>query len=848
MEITLNIRSFIKLFTGAIVIYGAFSSYCLADFKLSEGEKQVLRSENVELDIPGQSLKSALVEFALQASIDFIVNSELVAEYHSVPLVGYYSLGTALEQFLGKTPLAFEIQGRTIVLSFDERKAQLFNGYSEGENTSLSLIEEVIVTSRRREEALVDVPMSIVAVDGDTLDSQGVTDFFKFGLVTPNLTVSAIRGTNSTMTAFIRGVGQDDPLVGFESGVGIYLDDVYINRPQSILADIYDTERIEVLRGPQGTLYGQNSIGGAIKYVSNPLKDEANVKLKVSAGSYDQRDMVLSIGGAVLDTRWKFGGTAVSLERSGFGRNLYSGEENYNKDIRAYRFSSEVDLTESVNVKLSTDKSNDNSSPKIGRRLFSDNLFELESYYDGRSAIGSSSHPANLFSQESSGTSLRLELGSDDFQIKLVHGVREDDTQQPLDIDATVAVRPDTFVDYKNKQISHELQLLKVHDKYRLVSGAYYLNSDAFNAFDIVWGEVNAVRFSKSRVRSKSKAVFLDFDFNITNNFNISAGARYTKEAKMLDIERNVFLGISESELASPYFGGDLISIINPVYDGDGNQIVPQYAGKRTDNIVTPRFGLSWHPRENLHFYAAYSKGYKGAGFDPRGDYSLEIVQNGFNPETLDSYEIGLKSISDTLETNIAVFFNNHNSVQIDSGGYIGGGGSGGNAGTIMSNDGSIVAKGIELELSYKPTYQTDFAFSFGWIDAKYDRYIDVFENDYSDWLQVIQLPKINAGFSLSYHWSLLGGQATTTVVNSYRSKTYLFLVPSENNEQPDYHVTDLSLTWKSRNKRYSFGVYGHNVFDERYKTSIYSLAELGISTVFYGDPRTITASMTFKF
>ncbi|HEX9595271.1 MAG TPA: TonB-dependent receptor, partial [Anaerolineales bacterium] len=132
-------------------------------------------------------------------------------------------------------------------------------------------LEEVVVTARRRVENLQDVPMAVTAFSGDELSQRGAADITEIAEVTPSMTLEPSRATNSTLTAFIRGVGQQDPLAGFEQGVALYLDDVYMARPQGALLDIYDVERIEVLRGPQGTLYGRNAVGGAIKYVTRKL-------------------------------------------------------------------------------------------------------------------------------------------------------------------------------------------------------------------------------------------------------------------------------------------------------------------------------------------------------------------------------------------------------------------------------------------------------------------------------------------------------------------------------------------------------------------------------------------------
>ena len=153
---------------------------------------------------------------------------------------------------------------------------------------------EILVTARRRTENLLNVPIAISAYSGEQLEMEGALDITDIGDTTPNVTLEASRATNSTLTAFIRGVGQQDPVGGFEAGVGIYLDDVYLNRPQAALLDIYDVERIEVLRGPQGTLYGRNTIGGAIRYVTRRLGRDPTFRVRGTLGTDNQADLIVS--------------------------------------------------------------------------------------------------------------------------------------------------------------------------------------------------------------------------------------------------------------------------------------------------------------------------------------------------------------------------------------------------------------------------------------------------------------------------------------------------------------------------------------------------------------------------
>ena len=228
---------------------------------------------------------------------------------------------------------------------------------------------EIVVTARRREESLLDVLIAVTAYSGAQLEAAGAIDITDIAATTPNVTLEVSRGTNNTLSAFIRGVGQQDPVAGFEAGVGIYLDDVYLNRPQAAVMDIYDVERIEVLRGPQGTLYGRNTIGGAVKYVTKRLSDTPEFKIRGAYGSYDQADGVISGSVPIAGGAVRLGAAAARLSRGGFGTNLTTGLENYNKDIWAARGTIEIVPSSEAFIRITGDYTKDKSNPRGGHRL-----------------------------------------------------------------------------------------------------------------------------------------------------------------------------------------------------------------------------------------------------------------------------------------------------------------------------------------------------------------------------------------------------------------------------------------------------------------------------------------------
>ncbi len=215
--------------------------------------------------------------------------------------------------------------------------------------------DEIVVTARRREESLQDVPIAISVQTAEALDQRGASDITVLQQTTPNATVQVARGSNSTLIAFIRGVGQQDPLWGFEPGVGLYVDDVYVARPQAAVLDIFDIERIEVLRGPQGTLYGRNTIGGAVRYVTSSLdQDDPHLRARFSYGSYNQMEALIS-GSMPLSENFVMGGAVAGYVRDGYGENLNTGAEHYNKDVFAYRLSAQWTPTEDLTIRLTTD-------------------------------------------------------------------------------------------------------------------------------------------------------------------------------------------------------------------------------------------------------------------------------------------------------------------------------------------------------------------------------------------------------------------------------------------------------------------------------------------------------------
>ena len=715
-------------------------------------------------------------------------------------------------------------------------------------------LDEVIVTARRREESLQDVPIAVSAFSGEQLEEIGIVDITALTNRAPNIQLEVSRATNTTLTAYIRGVGQQDPVAGWEGGVGIYLDDVYLSRPQGTVFDVYDVERIEVLRGPQGTLYGRNTIGGAVRYVTKRLSDEQEFKIKGAVGSYNQLDLIASGSIPVSDT-FRIGGTVAKFTHDGWGDYLTTGEDNADKDITAFRLSMEWEPSENLFVRLYGDYSVDDSTSRQGHRLLPGPAGEpvLGDVWDTRAGI--SQFPASTGGlnpeADQGGIGLLLQWDiNEQLQLKSITSSRSDRTESWIDFDNLAADTFDAPVIYENEQFSQEFQFTYTNDRLAGVFGLYYLDANAFDAFDvIIFSSLTA--FTLGDYDTKAWAAFFDMSYALNDQWNLSVGGRYTDDERTARVVRETFLG-----LGSPYFGGAGVSITVPTTG------VPEFNGTRSDSKFTPRVSLSYKPADAHNIYLAYSEGFKGGGFDPRGAYNIAEVRQGFEPETVESIELGAKSVwaDGMLTTNVALFSMDYTDVQIPGSVLLDTDGDGtvdGFAGKV-TNAGSAEVQGLEIEAAAQFTDNFSATFSIGLIDADYTEWLEASTDpdtgapifvDISDQREFQNTPDTTASLNLRYELPLASGDLALLGGISYRGLTHQFEVPNPLTDQDSFSLIDLSAVWTSGDGKYQLGLHGRNLGDEEYIAAAYDFATVASSVIgFYGPPRTVTGTFTVNF
>jgi iron complex outermembrane recepter protein len=756
--------------------------------------------------------------------------------------------------------------------------------------------QAIVVTARRRNELLLNVPIAVSAYSGEQLDRQGALTITDVAKTTPNVTLKVSRGTNSTLTPFIRGIGQQDPVAGFEQGVGVYVDDVYLNRPQAAVLDIYDVDRIEVLRGPQGTLYGRNTIGGAVKFVTKRVPDDGpHMSMRTNIGTHEQADFIITAS-TPITKGLLFGVAGARLSNGGYGKNLTNGLSNYNKDILAGRASLELIPSDRIFFRLTGDYIVDDSNPKGGHRFYPNlcanaaggcgtaagNYPVLSNVYDTQGGLNDPTQRVRA-----GGVALHVEADlTDALKFRSITAYRKDVGYTPIDFDATPAIDVDVPAIYRNKQFSQEFQLVLDKGPLQGVAGVYYLNARAFDEFDVRLYTLLPSLFpgytssTLGNVHTNTWAAFADFTYNFSPEWALSLGGRWTNDKREAYILAQAYLRGGQ-----PGLGGT---------SGFGNGIpfgppVSNFNGTRTDTKFTPRASINFKPTPDQNIYLSYSQGFKGGGFDPRAKStnSPDLTPQGifnfmtFKPETVDSYELGWKAslFSHRLQLATAVFDAEYKDVQVPGSVACISGGLPTFCG-VTTNAGKARMRGVEIEANARLAQNLatagdrfSFAGSLGYLDGKYLTYIANINNQPTDVAanrKIQNTPKWTMSGTLDYDTPAWGGHLDANTTIAYRSASQQFEISTPFLDQPAYALWDANILWRSHGNRYELGVHAKNIGNKKYVIGGYSyllgdpvtgaltyngaglpfptLGKTGVATGFYGPPREIFLSAAVNF
>ncbi len=702
--------------------------------------------------------------------------------------------------------------------------------------------EEIIVTARKREENVQEVPVAVSVKTGEQLEDTAAPSIVALQGEVPNLTIYAGRNQSTTLTAFIRGIGQADPLWGVDPGVGLYLDDVYMARPQGALLDVFDVQRIEVLRGPQGTLYGKNTIGGAIKYVSKELTDKTEARISVSPGSYSNQDVRASVSGALIDGKLRAKAAFASLKHDGYGTNRFTGRDTSDKDSQAVRLGLDWLPSDAVKVQFSFDKTKDRAEPKGYLRLAANPFCTaflghtcppLDNRFDTESGL------APLNSTDSTGYSATLQWDvAPAWRMKSITAYRKSDSENNIDFDTTPAKIADVAATYFDHQTSEELQFL-FDGKGKLdgVFGVYYFDGKAGglvknNFFNRLFGTTDG------DTRTKSIALFGEGSYHVSDRLTFNLGLRGTQEKKN---GRAFNAGYTDATF----------TVVNAV--------TADYDKSKTFSSFAPRLGVDYQFTADVMGYASLSRGFKSGGFNVRAQATIfPKSAEPFKDEILDVAELGLKTVLDDrhLVLNTAVFYGKYKDIQVSTfTQYTDASGNPAFFGNFV-NAGDATMKGLEIEYDWT-AHGIDwlgFSGNVSYLSAKPTEFLDVNGDHFVDTQVITNAPEWTGSLRANVHFPAFGGLVTGSVGASYRDDSLLTneggpsIAVAPPISQKAYTLYDAWIGWLSPDAKWRLGVSGRNLSNEGYLTNGYNIPSLGVRTGSNGDPRTVIATVEYRF
>ncbi|HEX8902515.1 TonB-dependent receptor [Vitreimonas sp.] len=718
--------------------------------------------------------------------------------------------------------------------------------------------EEIIVTARRTAESLQDVPASVSAFSEGRLEEIGATDATGLQGAVPNLNIVQGRGSANATNITIRGIGQPDALQTFDPAVGFYVDDVYYSRIRGTQMEVFDVERVEVLRGPQGTLYGRNTIGGAFKLVTRRPSEDPHGLFQVTVGDYGQLEGRVAASGPIAEGL-AGGVTVFGAGRDGYVTNPTTGEEYNNRESFGGRVQLAWDASPTFSVDFSADIADESSALQMGQATTSlTNLLGV--------VILPISDPAPEYEFEAAatpslpnstelthwGTSLRASWEiSPSLTLRSITAYRDLAYDDYIDIDATALEIGDVFVGVNQDQFSQEFQALYEQGAWNVVAGVYYLREDVRShqeayADDLVNGVVlfatpltSFLRTIDDDLQTTSMAVFANATYAVNDRLNISGGIRYTEEEKEYERSTSTFYN-------APAFNATFGFEIEESWDD-----------------VSPMLSADYQLTDNVMIYGRAARGFLSGGFNGRANNPGE--QAPYDPEVSTSYEIGTRTdwLDGRLLANFTIFHTLFEDFQARVSGTVTDPGTGLPSPELtVINAGELELSGAELELNYSPIENLRLDTQIGYLDASYGEFDDArFPGGSRAFQTPAFSPEWTARFGGSYEWTL-GGDSSLTLAGSarFRSETALavdntFVVggvgtttPVESLFQDDYWLYDASLTWRA-NDIVSVALQGRNLSDEVYKTDGQEFSSVGnIRTVYYGAPQTWSVVFTARY
>jgi iron complex outermembrane receptor protein len=716
-------------------------------------------------------------------------------------------------------------------------------------------LQEVTVSARRREESLEKVPVAITAFSGEDMKDLQANSIDGLQGAVPNMNIVQGRGSSSAVNIFIRGIGQPDALQTFDPGVGMYVDDVYYSRIQGGLINLFDVERVEVLRGPQGTLYGKNSTGGAVKVVTKNPGDSTEGSVEAGFGNFGRREGKFYLGGP-LGGAWSASIAGGVTKTDGYVTDPSTGHKYNDEDSKSVRGKLRYHPSENFDAVLSLDYIKQDTGLTLGQPVSSltrtDLAFgtvvllkpDLDRKYDFKTRTSFDPDKGQKLEHKGAALNLSWKL-SDRWSLKSISAFRKLDSDSYVDIDASQFQLGDVLVNFHQKQASQELQLQYDNgSNLQAVYGLYYLRETvpshqeayADDLFALAGTPITFLRTIDDDLTTTTYAGFGHVNWEFQPSWTLAAGVRYSSDHKDYDRTTSTFWG-------QPF---------TPI-----NETVA-FNGNKRWNAWTPTVSLQKQFSPQTMAYVSASRGFKSGGFNGRANSAAETSTAEYNPEYVWTYELGLKwrSADNKLQANLAAFHSDYTDFQARVSEVQ-------NPGSItptfafpVINAAKLKMDGFEFEGAAVFDDGTRLSAQVGYLDARYAKFVD-HRLDPSDPLYNPSLhdhvpfsPKWTSRVAATHVFNLGDGSAITLGADwSYRSETWLSVDNYDALSQKAYSVTGLFGIYDSADGHWQFRTGVRNLGDKVYKTDGQEFSSVGnIRTAYYGMPRNWYANVRYNF
>ncbi len=780
--------------------------------------------------VPAQSLESALYSLSKKNQLNMVLPHELLQGKQSRGLEGTYSITEALDALLKDTSLEYEFKSNKLIVVKQKSNPGADQGLAEASDAGGKdfVLEEIIVTAEKRVQNVQDVPVAITAYTSKGLERRGIVTPQDLQFSVPGLSIGeAALGVFSARVA-IRGVGQENSVPGGDPGVPMHVDGHYRQATAYVLRDMFDVERVEVQRGPQGTLYGRNAIGGNINIITKRPSDELEGLLRIDAGNYDKRLLQAVVSGPLSDT--VRGRLAISdKKQDGYVKNVgVSAKDLANADYTSIRGAIDADLTEAFSVSLDGYWFDDNGTSATRRTVGGVIVDPFEI---------STNTPTNT-KNKSQGLSLDIDWDLGSVRFKSLSAYDDTVTRVVLDEDQTDSRLDDVYYEASYEVFTQELQLQSNGESAaEWVVGAFYYDETSLNLIDVLRetgpDSARSRVYIPNDVHAISKAVFGQIEYPFTDNLSLVAGLRYTRDEK--DAHSLLQIGSEAADLPPVESAFDF----HNVWDE-----------------VTGKLGINYTIADDKLIYASYSRGYKAGG--------IYYTSPPYDPEYIDAYEIGLKSqwFDNRLQANISAFYYDYTNKQDFQQDDPAGGSY------QIKNASSAKSKGFEAEIMALVTEQLSLDFSLGYLDATFSDYqtadplfLDRGVQDLAG-NRIAFSPEWKVHAGAQYEW-MLGNYGNLMLradfswtadqwTNGLNRRGQGVVILHERGDLiPSYYIANANLQWESEEGDWQVELYARNLTNEAIVVnSFVSTAAVSRGEIFssYSAPRTYGLRVTRHF